>query len=260
MAEKFNLKWNDFETNASSSFKILRQENEFFDVTLVSDDEQHISAHKLILSASSTFFKKILKKSSHSNPLIYLTGVSFPDLEHILNYIYEGEVKLLQENLEDFMDIAQKLKIKGLTVENEESTVSKEHVSRMKDQIRQKTNLEPKHKSYIQDAAQDQPKTDAQDRDNDANIVDLKIKNPQMNEKLENVIWKNGEVWECKFCGKKSQFKHNMKRHAEIHLDGVSDISCNECGKSFKTSAIFNNHKYRNQCVNLYQQAINTTI
>ena len=37
----------------------------FFDVTLVSDDEQHIQAHKIILSASSDFFKNILMKSNH---------------------------------------------------------------------------------------------------------------------------------------------------------------------------------------------------
>ena len=54
--EKFCLKWNDFKANVSSSFNVLRKEEELFDVTLVSDDEHHIAAHKLILSASSEFF------------------------------------------------------------------------------------------------------------------------------------------------------------------------------------------------------------
>merc|ERR1712155_301395 len=74
--EKFCLKWNDFRSNASKSFSCLRKEEDFFDVTLVSDDEQHIAAHKLVLSASSEFFKNILKKTSHSSPLIYLNGYS----------------------------------------------------------------------------------------------------------------------------------------------------------------------------------------
>ena len=65
-------------------------------------------------------------------------------------------------------------------------------------------------------------------------------------ENVENVLLKNGEVWACTLCGKQSQYKFNMKKHAEIHMDG--DFSCNECGKRFKTSAIFNNHKYRNKC------------
>ena len=60
--EKFSLKWTDFEANASKAFRKLRREEDFFDVTLVSDDEHHISAHKLVLSSSSDFFKNILRK------------------------------------------------------------------------------------------------------------------------------------------------------------------------------------------------------
>ena len=59
--EKFNVKWNDFRKNVSKSFSVLRKEEEFFDVTLISDDEQHIAAHKLVLSASSEFFKNIIR-------------------------------------------------------------------------------------------------------------------------------------------------------------------------------------------------------
>ena len=36
MAEKFNLQWDDFKTTVSKSFSILREEKDFFDVTLVS--------------------------------------------------------------------------------------------------------------------------------------------------------------------------------------------------------------------------------
>ena len=53
MSEKFSLKWNDFKSTVSNSFGILREEKDFFDVTLVSDDERQIPAHKLVLSALS---------------------------------------------------------------------------------------------------------------------------------------------------------------------------------------------------------------
>ena len=83
--EKFALRWNDFEANASKSFRNLRKEEHFFDVTLVSDDEQIVSAHKLVLSASSQFFKNLLKKSTHSNPLVYLPGVMSVHLNYIID-------------------------------------------------------------------------------------------------------------------------------------------------------------------------------
>ena len=61
MSEKYCLKWNDFQSNVANSFRRLRSEEDFHDVTLVSDDRHTVSAHKIILSASSEYFKAILK-------------------------------------------------------------------------------------------------------------------------------------------------------------------------------------------------------
>ena len=47
-SEKFCLKWNDFESNISVAFRELREDKDFFDVTIACDDEQ-ISAHKVIV-------------------------------------------------------------------------------------------------------------------------------------------------------------------------------------------------------------------
>ena len=44
------LRWNDFESNVSSAFRDLREEKDFFDVTLACEDSQ-VEAHKVILSA-----------------------------------------------------------------------------------------------------------------------------------------------------------------------------------------------------------------
>ena len=60
MSEKFNFKWNDFHSNVSKSFSLLRNEEYFHDVTLVGDDHRQISAHKLVLSASSEYFTDII--------------------------------------------------------------------------------------------------------------------------------------------------------------------------------------------------------
>ena len=112
--EKFCLKWNDFQTTVSQSFGLLRKEEDFFDVTLVTEDEVQISAHKLVLASSSSFFKSVLRKSSHSHPLIYLSGVNSVNLEFVMNYIYLGEVQIYQEQIDSFLDVAQKLKVSGL--------------------------------------------------------------------------------------------------------------------------------------------------
>ena len=114
MSEKFSLKWNDFQSNVSRTFSQLRSEAEFFDVSLVSDDEKMMSAHKLVLSASSPYFKHILTTNKHSHPLLCLDGVSSAELQCVLDYIYQGEVQIYQDQLDRFLVVAQRLKLEGL--------------------------------------------------------------------------------------------------------------------------------------------------
>ena len=114
--DKFCLSWNDFESNISSSLNKLRDDNDFFDVTLACDDEQ-FKAHKVIISACSPFFHTILKKNPHKEPLLYLRGVKQADLRGILDFMYHGEVTVYQEDLAAFLAVAEELKVKGLTSE-----------------------------------------------------------------------------------------------------------------------------------------------
>jgi hypothetical protein len=112
--EKFCLRWNDFESNISSAFRELREDKDFFDVTLACDEEQ-IQAHKVILSACSPFFRTVLRRNRHEHPLLYLKGVKFSDLVSVLNFMYHGEVNVAQEELNSFLAVAEDLKVKGLT-------------------------------------------------------------------------------------------------------------------------------------------------
>ena len=114
MTEKFNLKWNDFQTNISKSFGLFRNETYLHDVTLVSDDYKHIKTHKLVLSASSEYFKNVLQHADQSQPLLCLDGVSSVDLQNVLDYVYDGEVKIHQEDLDRFLSVAERLKLEGL--------------------------------------------------------------------------------------------------------------------------------------------------
>jgi len=121
-SDNFCLKWNDFESNMSSSFTKLRQKSEFFDVTLSCDHgKSEIQAHKVILAACSPFFHRVLARNPHQNPLIYLKGVDYDNLEAVINFMYQGEVNVAQEDLNGFLGVAQELAVKGLTDGNKNS-------------------------------------------------------------------------------------------------------------------------------------------
>ena len=116
-SEKFCLRWNDFEANVSGAFRELREEKDFFDVTLACDDNQ-LEAHKVIISACSPFFRNVLRRNPHQHPLLYLKGVKYRELLAVLNFMYQGEVNVAQDDLNTFLSVAEELQVKGLTQGN----------------------------------------------------------------------------------------------------------------------------------------------
>ena len=111
---KFCLTWKDYNSNFSKEFGEFRKHEDFFDVTLACE-ENTITAHKIVLSAASDFFKTILRKHKHEHPLIYLTEVKFSDLQSILDFIYSGEAEVAEKDLESLLATATRFKVKGLT-------------------------------------------------------------------------------------------------------------------------------------------------
>ena len=151
MAEKFCLKWNDFNSNVSKSFGLFRNEAYLHDVTLVSDDHKTVSAHKLVLSACSEYFRDIFKNNSHSHPLLCLDGISTEDLRNIMEYMYNGEVNIFQDKLDRFLGVAQRFKLEGLIggdseEEMHEKPLYEEHVQSV---AKEEAITEPFMKKYI---------------------------------------------------------------------------------------------------------------
>ena len=111
---KFCLTWKDYTSNFNKEFDEYRRHEDFFDVSVAVEDEDHVlSAHKIVLSAASDFFKNILRKHKHENPLIYLTEVKFSDLQSILDFIYTGETKVAEKDLKSLLAVATRFKVRG---------------------------------------------------------------------------------------------------------------------------------------------------
>ena len=239
MSEKFNLKWNDFQTNVSKSFGLFRNESYLHDVTLVSDDFKLIPAHKLVLSASSEYFRNILQQTQQSQPLICLDGVNSDDVRNILDYVYEGEVKISQDDLDRFLGIAQRLRIEGLVGQDEPEDIIDEEITPSQYYPKNEENYS---KPVIK--KQNSSKPDVFSRSlvvpttGDESMVKETIK--------ENIITHPDGTLSCKVCGKvASGFRKSgiMKQHMETHIDGVS-YQCPLCDKSFRSKACLSSHKY----------------
>ena len=95
-------------------FDIAKIDGEFSDVTLVSDDLQKVSAHRLVISEFSPVLKDILLSTSQTNPIIFLKGIKHTELLSILMFIYHAEVKVDRARLQDFLIAASDLKVKSI--------------------------------------------------------------------------------------------------------------------------------------------------
>ena len=109
--EIYSLKWEFFGSSLSSSLSNAFTDDEYSDVTLISDDKVAFKAHKYVLSACSPVLKNILLNHPHQHPLIFLRGVKQQHLKSILQFMYFGEIKLHHQQMELFMQVARDLKL-----------------------------------------------------------------------------------------------------------------------------------------------------
>ena len=135
MSEQLCLQWSDFKDNIISSLGILRRDNDFTDVTLVSGDGHQVDSHKVVLSSGSPVFKNILKGNKLSHPLIYMRGLKSDDLFAIQDFLYSGKANVPEENLESFLAIAEELKVMGLAGDANLKRWNREKSPRSKFQI-----------------------------------------------------------------------------------------------------------------------------
>jgi len=112
--KQYSIQSEENDYSIRKCFSELLGDEKFSDVTLATTDGYEIKAHKVILSAGSSFFYNVLKRSLHPNPFMYMKGIQKDELLKIVEFLYLGEAKLAFEDFETFMETAKELKVKGL--------------------------------------------------------------------------------------------------------------------------------------------------
>ena len=230
-SEKFSLKWNDFASNVSNSFSKLRQETRLYDVTLVSNDHQQASAHKLVLSACSEVFSNIFSSNNSPNMMLYLDSVDAKEVNFMLDYIYQGEVQIHQDFLDRFLETATKFKLRGILGDEKNDG----------EEVDQKPDTEqfPKDKEEVV--------LDKQYKINAKSVKPIhqtfEANNFEIEQKFSEFVVIEGSIYRCTVCDKTSQKsrKTDMRRHIETHLSGLS-FDCSACGQSFRSSTALRHH------------------
>ncbi|XP_026827406.1 mucin-5AC [Ooceraea biroi] len=111
--QQFCLRWNNHQPNFISVFSNLLTNETLVDVTLAAEGRQ-IQAHKVVLSACSTYFQSLFTMNPCQHPIVILKDIKFSDLKIMVDFMYYGEVNISQDQLPSIIKTAESLKIKGL--------------------------------------------------------------------------------------------------------------------------------------------------
>ena len=226
-----SLSWDNFQNNAQHTFRNLRNDPHFTDVTLVCRDYEHIQAHKVILSSCSPFFKHILVKSPHKHPLLFLNGVNSNDLQSLLQFMYSGEAQVEDEHLAQFLFTASELKIEGLTRIDDISTTASTNdiecndtdISRHINNLGESEGMKNKIISDIEDKKSMEETEIHLSPDMFEQDIEEEIKNSCGEENI-----KEKEGAQCDICDKQFVNKYVVKKHNNSVHEGLRFL-CDHC-------------------------------
>ena len=144
--KKYSMTWHTYSEHLRDMLMEIMNDD-YTDVTLVSEDKKHIRAHKNILSACSPVFKDIMKLEQSNKPIIYLRGIKISEIESIMQFIYLGEATLYHDRMEEFLAVARSLEIKELCNAETETNGDKEHL--LKDPVTYNDSSEEQKKKCL---------------------------------------------------------------------------------------------------------------
>ncbi|XP_069954535.1 uncharacterized protein [Cherax quadricarinatus] len=112
------LKWRDHRSTFFRMLSSVRKKEIYCDATIACDGKFY-PVHRLVLSTCSEFFERMFEVADNKHLMIVLTDIQHEYLETLLDYMYIGEVNVLQSDLSSFMKAAECLKIRGLAEPSE---------------------------------------------------------------------------------------------------------------------------------------------
>ena len=203
--DKYNLNWHTYSDHLRDMLHEMLMSKELTDVTLVCDDKRQLKAHKIVLSACSSVFKKIINDLPQNSSVIYLRGIQHQEMESILEFMYLGVTTFYQERMGELLNVAKNLEIKeigkNVNVDCDEGDVKNDDLEISE------TNLELE--SEIDNSIAD---------GNDYPSYHTQISNQSH----------AGGMFDCQQCQKKFTTKGNLKTHFQSEHEGVK-YACNQC-------------------------------
>ena len=89
------MRWNNHQNNLLRVFSRLFDAEHLTDVLLAAEGRT-LRAHKVVLSASSSYFENIFTEFDEKNQVVILKDTSYDDIAAIVEFMYKGEISVAQ--------------------------------------------------------------------------------------------------------------------------------------------------------------------
>ncbi|CAL4086444.1 unnamed protein product, partial [Meganyctiphanes norvegica] len=113
--ELSSLKWNNQHITFYQAISGLQKNKCYADITLACDGKYY-PVHKLVLAMCSEYFSDIFQMTNCIDPVVILPDIKCSDLELLLEFMYNGQVYVRQNELSSLMEAAQCLRVKELLI------------------------------------------------------------------------------------------------------------------------------------------------
>ncbi|KOX73231.1 Protein bric-a-brac 2 [Melipona quadrifasciata] len=109
-SDHYCLRWNNHQSNLLGVFSQLLESESLVDVTLACTEGPSIRAHKVVLSACSSYFQALFLDHPNRHPIVILKDVRFAELRTLVDFMYKGEVNVEYCQLSALLKTAESLK------------------------------------------------------------------------------------------------------------------------------------------------------
>ncbi|MCL4129059.1 UNVERIFIED_CONTAM: hypothetical protein GTU68_050814, partial [Idotea baltica] len=113
----------------------------YCDATIVCQG-RYFPVHRVVLSTCSDYFDEMFERMQCQHPYIVFKDIEPREMELLLNYMYQGEVNVVQEMLPTLIKAAEALKVKGLAVPDDLPSGGKKRSSTSSDNPQPKRRFE----------------------------------------------------------------------------------------------------------------------